>query len=91
MDKKLLMILLKGVAIFFAIMTMLFVMVQIKPLPRGTGFDGMEYVIYPFFAAAGCGLLYVVMSFIKREWEKRLFYATLGAGCLFVVILILSA
>lgn len=91
MDKKLLLIVLKGVAIFFAVSIMLYVMAQIKPLPRGTGFDGLEYVIFPLIAAVVCSLGYVMMAMVKREWETKLFYSLLGGGCAFVAILILTA
>ena len=91
MDKKMLIILLKSAAIFFAVMTVLFLMVKIKPLPKGTGFDGLEYVLFPFYAAVGCAIAYLVMAIIRRDWEKRLFSIAIGAGCLFVILLILSA
>ncbi|MBK8775656.1 MAG: hypothetical protein IPM10_12765 [Chitinophagaceae bacterium] len=88
----------KGILILFAkffsivIFTLVatFIMAKLFPPPKGTGFDGLDYVVKPIYMSLFSGFIYLVFSLTKTKHEGRYFLLALFVNFMYVVLLFLN-
>ena len=88
----------KGILILFAkffsivIFTLVatFIMAKLFPPRKGTGFDGLEYVLKPIYMSLFSGAIYLVFSLTKTKHEVKYFLLALFVNFMYAVLLFLN-
>ena len=76
-----------GIIVFTLVVT--FIMALLYPPPKGTAFDGLDYVLKPVYLSFVTGIIYLVLSLSKNQFEKKLFLLALLVNFIYVVLLYL--
>lgn len=84
---SILMIFVKFVAIFVFTIAVMYILAKLIPPPKGTAFDGLEYVLKPVFVSLISGFIYLLVSLIKPKHEKKLFISALLISFIYSVLL----
>lgn len=79
--------LLKFIAIFVFTIAVIFILAKLIPPPKGTAFDGLDYVLKPVFVSLISGFIYLLVSLIKPKHEKKLFLSALLINLIYAVLL----
>lgn len=82
-------LILKSLSIIAITIAATFVMALFFPPPKGTAFDGLDYVLKPVYVSSLSAVVYFLFGIVKQPLEKKLFYAALCLSVLYVVLLYL--
>ncbi len=80
----------KFISIIIFTLVATFIMAKLFPPPRGTGFDGLEYLLKPIYMSLFSGFIYFVLSLSKTKHEGRNFLLALSFNLMYVVFLFLN-
>jgi hypothetical protein len=86
---NILIVFLKLIAIIVFTLGATFIMAKLFPPPKGTAFDGLEYVLKPIYLSLFSGCIYLLHSFYKIKNEKIFFISALLLNLGYVVLLFL--
>lgn len=63
------------------------IVAKLFPPPKGTGFDGLDYVLKPIYMSIFSGFIYFVLSLSKTKHERRYFLLALSVNFIYVALL----
>lgn len=66
------------------------VMAKLFPPPKGTAFDGLNYILKPFFVSGISGLIYLLLALTGVKYEKQIFVFTLLVNLIYVILLFIG-
>lgn len=87
--KTILIIFVKAILIFIFTIVFTFIMALLLPPPKGTAFDGLEYILMPIYVSLGVGFLYFLVSVFYQKFSRQAFYLSLLICALYVTLLYL--
>jgi hypothetical protein len=87
--KDILISFLKFFAIIIFTLAATFIMAKLFPPPKGTAFDGLDYLLKPIYMSFISGFIYLLLSFSKIKNEKTFFISALLINLCYVVLLFL--
>ena len=88
--KDILVSVLKYFSIIIFALAATFIMAKLFPPPRGTAFDGLDYVLKPICMSLISGFIYLVVSLTKTKHERNIFLVALFVNIVYVVLLFLK-
>jgi len=80
----------KFISIIIFTLVASFIMAKLFPPPKGTGFDGLAYVLKPIYMSIFLGFIYFVLSLFKTKHEGKYFLFALFVNFTYVVLLFLN-
>lgn len=88
--KDILISFLKYFAIIIFSLAVVFIMAKLFPPPKGTAFDGLDYVLKPIYMSLFSGFIFLLLSLTKTKHERAYFVLALFVNLIFVVLLFVN-
>lgn len=68
---------LAGVSLILINLLLTYLLARIFPPPKGSGFDGLDYVLKPFFFSLILSFLFISISLMYKSRQKQAYFLSL--------------